>query len=225
MNNQGSNLSEIVGRYGQSAIAIMKQIAEYLKVLQVERPELFVNGVLVEDWVQRLQDAPLPPEVLPNPEPVVYPNPVNLVTSPDIADVLQRVQKAMGEFGANAVDVMNKIAAFLVKLQVDRPDLFVDGVLVEDWSIRIQTKPAEPLILPIFDPDLIPDPAVPDVPVVIPDVPVEPVVTPPIPDAPTTSTPPATIDAAAIKYELGRIRSAVAALTSLVSGLEQKSYR
>ncbi len=220
MNNQGSNLSEIVGRYGQSAIAIMKQIAEYLKVLQVERPELFVNGVLVEDWVQRLQDAPLPPEVLPNPEPVVYPNPVNLVTSPDIADVLQRVQKAMGEFGANAVDVMNKIAAFFVKLQVDRPDLFVDGVLVEDWIIRIQTKPAEPLILPIFDPDLIPDSAVPDVPVVILDVPVEPVVTPPIPDAPTTSTPPATIDVAAIKYELGRIRSAVAALTSLVSGLD-----
>lgn len=198
------DLKRLVGQYGIAAVAVMKQIADYLKVLQVERPELFVNGVLVEDWVVRLQDKPLPPAVLPpQPEPIVYPSPVTPVSpvtpasAESIAAILQKLQKAMGEFGANAMDVMKKIAAFISKLQVDRPDLFENGVLVADWSTRIQTKPSVPLILPVFDPNLIPDtvepvvePAKPVVvsvdPVVVPVKPVEeptkPVVVPVLPD-------------------------------------------
>ena len=47
MDRKANDINQVLQNYGQSAIRVMRQIAEYLKVLQDERPELFVNGILV----------------------------------------------------------------------------------------------------------------------------------------------------------------------------------
>lgn len=59
------DLYKIADEIGRQSAEAVRRIAAFLTLLQVERPDLFIEDQLVGDWIQRLQAAPIPDEMLP----------------------------------------------------------------------------------------------------------------------------------------------------------------
>lgn len=223
MDTQGT-INQVVQQYGQAAIQVLRQIAAYLETLQVERPELFEDGVLVDDWIARLQAEPLPVEVLPEPEPVDEPGPepepiqaggpapVVMPTLPVID--FDALRQALQAFGNDIAAVVKKVLAFLLYLQTERPDLFEDGRLVSDWMLRLQSAPLPPQVLPGYDPVLVPTEE--------PEPEPLPEVAPPLLPEPLPEVAPEPSNDELVRYELDRIRSALAVLYALLKPADSR---
>ncbi len=59
------DLYKIADEIGRQSADAVRRIANFLTLLQTERPDLFVDDQLVGDWIQRLQAAPIPDDMLP----------------------------------------------------------------------------------------------------------------------------------------------------------------